>query len=528
MAVYLDWARQKAAPALGITADVTPVLTLTKESTTIKLRPGSTTLTINNVKNPNALPAAPELQGAALVCAPADILQKLGYNLNTVGSTITVTASNSPPPGSDQQLSVPNFAYFQISDPSIYGKNLELIDGWLSVVMNGFQIVNSAGRNLVDTEVLNYIGTLEAAARQAFVDKYIFARYGEKRLAKLCLPIQSLANETLYTVRVPAGIIQTKEGGPNEALTWNFDTLYRPTMNWISQDTVGEEYDPDIPLLIRGDNFYMDHMEVIFIETGERKRTYRGDVDATIWIDKAGNKYVKIYLPSGGNRLPAGVYNVELSNGSDYYTILNYALTVIRTEDYPYTAAGQRIISNTVVGRVLADPFFNLDSLELSGRVYRNGKIDVDLDRMMGAGVREREITFPVRRGTVMQEVYANSRYGDIAAYNVQAATSDEEATVTLRVGRAPLSVSAPLKLQLGNVQVVSDFIEVTGENMSLSGVYVRIPCLVPTFDAVKALRYDTVTRRWEELPYEPDWVNQQAIFYSRGPGVFVLVQGGI
>lgn len=369
--------------------------------------------------------------------------------------------------------------------------------------------------SMIDMELLNYISSLDEAAKAAFINTYLFNK--SANIANLYIPIKRLRPQTEYTNFINAGIIGYPNGMSNESLSWSFKTMAVPTVTGISIGSVGEDYDIDKAIIIYGDYFYTNGMvKVWFNDTAAREVRV---------INENGKSHLKVYLPSGRDRLKPGMYNVTVKNSENHQQTLIGRFSVVKASDLPAPADGLRIKKQEVEGDVVETIGISEDTLRLSSRYANSSFIELHLDELMGEHVVSRKIKWEAFHGEKIKELYLNSRWADAVLYGVILKSHYSKDEIEIRTGRIPASLVQSLRLTLFNRTIKSNLIEVDGENFYVERLDLRIPYQQSSGDNLKVLRYDRSLRTWYEVPFVVNQIDQRVIVRNVQTGIFVVVE---
>jgi hypothetical protein len=321
---------------------------------------------------------------------------------------------------------------------------------------------------------------------------------------------------------INAGIVYygewPEESVGNDMIVWSFTTMAVPVATGVESGSVTENYDEDVPIILRGNYFNDSDVKVYFNDIEARK------VKADTAED--GSPILKVYLPSGKNRLDPGIYTIKIVNDEDHEYQIFGALSVVKEgksklqEEYVLKYEGR-------LGDVRGSFDKSEDILMLDRNYIDKNRLEIDLDELMGPDVLVRKIRF---RGSLKDKIGvldALSKWADISLYDVTLDPLAESRDVEITLGRVEPSVSQKLKSELGIGRVKSDFIQVTGENFKVTGIKVVIPFKESSGDNLKALRYDENLRAWQEEYFTVNKPNGTVTITSQHPGIFAVVEGG-
>ncbi|MEN6461019.1 MAG: Ig-like domain-containing protein [Syntrophomonas sp.] len=358
--------------------------------------------------------------------------------------------------------------------------------------------------SLVDT---NFIG-------QAAIDPYLLRKDRVKGVAYLYIPIAKMKSQTSYRVTIPAGVVKNDSSEEfNDPLSWSIITTAIPVIydRKISVQSVGENYDPLEPIMLKGEQF-----------SGTGLKVYFNDVAAAkVEVHSNGEEqYLSVYLPK--KRLTPGLYNITVANNVNHQTTAYGVFSVVAAgENVP--GEGQRV-KDSSVGEVVATVCTSEDTLELKAKYSNRNKVELDLDKLMSKDVLVRKIKFDADRHDSIDKLITLSCWADIILYNVSCEDDKDEQEVEIRLGRIPASLSQSLKAKLNSRGIKSDFIEADGNNLKVDGVDLKIPYRQSDGNNLKVLRYEERLRSWYEVPFVTDYVNQSVAVNNTQPGIFVVV----
>lgn len=364
------------------------------------------------------------------------------------------------------------------------------------------------------TEIINLKDT-DAEKYSAYIEAYIFNRDVNQNQAYLYIPVKALRAQTAYDVTIAPGIVSFQGGKENNEYTWSFGTMPVPSVTSVSIGTVGEDYDEDRPVIIRGQNF-----------TGS-VRVYFGDEEAErvrLKTDSNGDTYLEAYLPDGRHRLKPGTYNITVENDSSHQRVLYGSLSVIKAgevipdEKYRLKGGGK-------TGDVLADLKVSEDTLLLSSRYSDHRHLTLDLDELMGEDVLVRNIKIDSDAGDIIGVLETKSKWSNITLYNLRRDYWGDGSEVLLKLGRAEAVTAGILKSKYRDKAFKSELIQVGGQNLMFDKVVLTIPYSGINGSVLDVIRYDEKTRKWEEAVFSVDMVNRWVRVESSKTGIFAVVQ---
>lgn len=384
----------------------------------------------------------------------------------------------------------------------------------------------SQGQNeisMIDTEFLNYIYNIQdETLKKSYISNYIFVKNSSTKEAYLYIPVKPLKSQTTYTVMINAGIVyyggQDEISSGNDVITWSFTTMAVPVVTGVESGSVAENYDEDVPIILKGNYFNDSDVKVYFNDIKARK----------VKTDTAedGSPVLKVYLPSGSDRLEPGIYTVKIVNDDDHEYQIYGALSVVKEgrskpqEDYVLKYQGR-------LGDVRGSFEKSEDTFMLDRDYTDKSHLELDLDELMGPDVLVRKIRFRGSEKDKIEILDILSKWADISLYNVTLDPLAKSRDVEIILGRVEPSISQKLKSGLGIGRVKSDLIRVTGENFKVTGIKVVIPFKESNGDNLKALRYDEDLRTWQEEYFTVNKPDGTVNITSQHPGIFAVVEGG-
>ncbi|MDI3480615.1 MAG: hypothetical protein PWQ97_270 [Tepidanaerobacteraceae bacterium] len=387
--------------------------------------------------------------------------------------------------------------------------------------------VHAGGENatsMIDTEFLGYIQNIQdTSQKKLYIDKYIFVKDSGQKEAYLFIPVKQLRTQTTYTVTINAGVVYYTDSSGNllsgnDIIEWSFTTTANPVVTGVVTGSVPENYDEDVPIILQGDFFDADNVEVYFNDI----RADRVKADT----DESGNPVLRVYLPSGSRRLDPGIYTIRVVNDDDHEYEIYGALSVVKEGDFIPTSE-YVLKSDGKMGEVRGDINSSEDTLVLDSDYIDKSRVTIDLDSLMGENVLVRKISF---RGNTKKEIgmlETYSKWADVTLYGLALDSSAESRNIEIILGRAEPVQAAKLKSSLTAGKIKSDFIRVAGENFKVSGIKVVIPFTSSSGDCLKALRYDEELRAWKEEYSVVDKADKTVTVTSTNPGIFVVVEQG-
>ncbi|SHH23311.1 Ig-like domain-containing protein [Tepidibacter thalassicus] len=372
--------------------------------------------------------------------------------------------------------------------------------------------------SMIDKEFINIIKSKGDYDRKVYIRKYIFVKNEEKKEAYLYIPIKLLDFSLSYTVTLKAGIVKNSVG-ESDAITWQFKTQLIPYVGDIIVGSVPEDYDDNTKIILKG-NFFNEDTEVYFNDV-KADDHYVKEIK-----DSDGNvveKYLYVYLPDGRDRLDPGLYNIRILNDDNHEIIKYGVLSVVKEGDY-VPEEDHRIKDDNKKGEVWENIKVSEDIIVLNSKYKKKSYVELDLDKLMGEDTLVRKIKYEGSKSGIYSTLYTKSKYADINIYNLTPDDYDEDKDIVVNVGRVEPLVVKTIKRKLGGANVVSDFIQVTGDNFNVGRIELKIPFLNSSGDNINVLRYDEELRNWYEVPFTVDKVDKYVNVNSKNKGIFVVV----
>lgn len=467
---------------------------------------GKYTLAIN-FENPN------NPSETVSVAAPANLY----FEILTLGKPV-VTATSPSTSGTVDEKSLTRLQVV-FNDPDgklgIYNTTTGLTNMMDSIVK-----ALGSSASMIDTDAINEILNMNEIDRESYIASNILVKNTTNKTATLYVPLKPLRSQTTYYVTLRPGIV-TNDAGTNDEITWSFQTRSVPTVHEISIGSVVEDYDEDEPIILKGDFFENTSISVYFNDI-EADR-----VDVEEVEDESGNvieKILKVYLPEGSNKLPAGTYNIKVVNDSDHSTIEYGAFSVIKKgENAPnsdYLVKGKER-----EGEIRGNLKVSEDTLHLSSRYTDDAFVTLELDDLMEQDVYLRKIQFDGHKSDKIGILETKSKWSDVTLYGVTLDNHSESDEITITVGRVEPTVAQSLGKKLGSKAVKSQYIQVSGENYLITGLQLRIPFSNSSGKNLKVLRYDEATRNFYEVKAAVNLVDGIVNVTSQDKGIFVVVE---
>lgn len=346
--------------------------------------------------------------------------------------------------------------------------------------------------------------------------------YSSSKKTYMYIPIRGkLGTNTKYDWYVPGNVVENgalNEAGEkllNNAQSFSFSTTPIPTVSKLVDATVGEDYDEDEPIILEGGMFYSGGVKVLFEnEFGHTETAERVVVDG---------KIIKIYLPDGSDRLEPGTYKIIIENDDNHKIIMEFdTLSVIKKGDFA-PEEDKKVIKDDSKGTVEQNMRFSEDTLILSSSYKSKSSLDLDLDEIMGEDSVVRKIKCEGSKSSMNLNLNTKSKYADIDIYNLRPIDYDRDKDVVTSLGRVEPVVIDSIKNKLRSSHIVSDFIQVTGDNCTFDNVNIKIPYEYAG-DNMNVLRYDEEMRNWYTVPFSIDRADKNVYIKSSKKGIFVIV----
>ncbi len=154
---------------------------------------------------------------------------------------------------------------------------------------------------------------------------------------------------------------------------------------------------------------------------------------------------LKVYLPTGRNRLKPGIYTIRVQNDGDHEYEIFGALSVVK-EGSHIPNEEYKVKDELRIGEVRSNLVYSEDTLIIDRRYADKRSVDVDLDEIMGQDVLVRKIHFDGRKNDRISILDTLSKWADITLYDIGIDDygSDEDACIAL--GRVEPAVAQNLK----------------------------------------------------------------------------------
>ena len=382
--------------------------------------------------------------------------------------------------------------------------------------------VYSEGQNevsMIDTEFINFIQNIEdPEQKDYYISQYIFVKDSQAKEAYLYVPVKLLRSQTTYNVTINAGIVyyEGDQNSGNDPIQWSFTTTANPVITGIQVGSVIEDYDEDEPIILYGDFFDEDNVEVYFNDIRAPR--------VRVGTDENGQNFLRVYLPSGRNKLKQGIYTILVRNDRDHEFEVFGALSVVKEGNH-IPNEEYRVKDEHRYGQVVSALYVSEDTLILERPYTDRRSLEINLDEIMGQQVLTRKIRFDGRRDDRISTLETLSKWADITLYDIgiDDYRSDEAAEVIL--GRAEPLLAQNLRQRLGRTRIKSEFIQVLGQNVRFSSLRVTMPFKESDGYNLKVLRYDPDTRQFNEQDFSVDLIEKTVTVRSYSPGIFIVVE---
>lgn len=149
--------------------------------------------------------------------------------------------------------------------------------------------------------------------------------------------------------------------------------------------------------------------------------------------------------------------------------------------------------------------------------------MELDLDEMMGEDTLVRKIKYEGSKSGIYSNIYTKSKYANIDIYNLKPVDYDRDKDIVVSIGRVEPIVVDSIKNKLRSAHVVSDFIQVTGDNFTFDNANIKIPYEYAG-ENINVLRYDEKMRNWYTVPFSVDRADKNVYIKSSNKGIFVIV----
>ncbi|MEJ8553421.1 Ig-like domain-containing protein [Tepidibacter sp. Z1-5] len=340
----------------------------------------------------------------------------------------------------------------------------------------------------------------------------------------ISIPIKEiLSSATTYTLVIDKDAVYNgaEDGGKklgNEKKEVNFTTNKNPVVSNVVVGSVPENYDDDKPIVLQGSMFYEAGLEVYFRNSsGEEIKAEKEEHDED-------NGVLYVYLPDGSDRLDVGLYDIIVKNSDEHhkFEVVHGVFSVVKEGDY-IPNEEYRVKGEEKEGEIRENIKVSEDTIILSSKYKKKSYVDINLDELMGEDTLVRKIKYEGSKTEVLATLSTQSKYSDIVIYNLNPDTYDKHEDVIVNIGRVEPFVTKNIKGKLRGANVVSDFIQVTGDNYSFDKVILKIP-FKSSGDNINVLRYDEKMRNWYTVPFSVDKVDKNVYIESKNKGIFVVV----
>lgn len=376
--------------------------------------------------------------------------------------------------------------------------------------------------NLLDSKILdqnnndyldiNFIN--QVLSNTSMINDYIFNKDRVKREAYLYIPVKLLKPQDTYDVNIKDGVVANDSTeSDNQPISWKFTTMAIPSVTDrdIIVQSVIEDYDIREPLIIQGDFFYTDTIDVYFNDIRADRVYLRNHGD---------KKYLEVYLPTGRDKLRPGLYNIVVENSENHKKTINSILSVVHRGTHA-PEDGKRIKESNRYEELVEIVTRSEDVLSLN-RYSRSDSIKLNLDELMSEETLVRRIEF--LDGNSLKELRTYSKWVNVNIYDLYISGSRYDESF-VDIGRVEPFLANNLKKSLQNYNIKSEMIQVVGSNVDFGRVDVEIPYERGLENRFKVLRYDEYTRRWIEESAYINNIDQKAAVTSTNSGIFVVVE---
>ncbi len=395
--------------------------------------------------------------------------------------------------------------------------NLEFnTDSGLDNLLNSEIAPSASDTNYLDTEFISQV-----KSNQDMIKKHIFYKNRSRQEAYLFIPVKLLSPQITYEVTISAGVVHNDAGDNakqyNEAITdWTFTTMTTPEVKEedIVVKSIVEDYDEDEPLIIYGDFFYDDTIDVYF------NKERADDVD--VEVDDNGRSYLEVYLPNGRDKLDPGLYNIEIENSRNHNREIYGTLSVVPEGEH-IPEDGYRVKESNRYEEVIETVSRSEDTLYLE-KYRRNSSIELDLDELMGKDTLSRKIVFEYGNSDRIREIDTYSKYANINLYDVYV-KSEKNKESYLYLGRVEPFLAQNLKRTLKNYNIKSEMIQIVSNDVSIGNIEIELPYDKGNEKEFIVLRYDDISRSWNEEVFNINKVDQRVIINTVKEGIFVVVE---
>lgn len=341
------------------------------------------------------------------------------------------------------------------------------------------------------------------------------------------LKTKGLSPNTEYNLRIGEGLVSlTINKDPNDpsntttlfspAINIQFKTRTFPQVDSIITGSVSENYNEREPIIIKGKDF--NNIVTVYFNDIPAY-----DVDI-IEEGTTGNSYLKVYLPRGRNRLGTGVYDITVSNGKGHETILLSAFSVTKAGEYLPNEI-ERLKSQLRIGNIMEAIGTSDTTLNLSSRYADTTNLQIDSDEIFGQATLIRRIKYTAYKEDVINRLEIKSMWADIGFSYIRPISNDRKSNIEIITGRPDPYTTQLLREKLKGIKIKSEFINISGSGYSTSSINISIPYKDSDGTNLKVLRYDNITRRWEEEYFYVDEIENRVNIFANNQGIFVAVE---
>lgn len=334
---------------------------------------------------------------------------------------------------------------------------------------------------------------------------------GESGKAKIYIPITNDINDdTVYKAKLPAGIVYYGDKDSldfdkwkNKAYEWSFKTSkgsIDPTVDTSFKGSAPEDYDDKFNMTLNGENFDKNTTKVYFQDMSGEKYEVR------VSSSESNEKMLRIYLPTGINRLKTGLYDILVENEGHGSQIIQYGVfSIVPKGDYVPNEDFEQT-DNDSNGEVIEEGSLKKyiktsnDTLELKKEYINSSKVNLNLDEIMGENVWSRNIGYEGSKGSTINQLIIESKWADINLSGIRLDSNSSNNNILIRTGRTSPTVRDNIKKRLKGNSIKSEFIEVGGNNYKADKLNLSIPFTQSNGRNLKLLKYDEDTRRITEI----------------------------
>lgn len=406
--------------------------------------------------------------------------------------------------------------FLRVTFEDIDGKLEFNTDSGLENLLSSEIVPSGSDTNYLDTEFISQV-----KSNPDMIKKHIFYENRLRQEAYLFVPVKLLSPQITYEVSISAGVVHNDAADNtkqyNEAITdWTFTTMTTPEVEEedIVVKSVVEDYDEDEPLIIYGDFFYDDTIDVYF----NNEAADYVDVE----VDDDGRSYLEVYLPNGRDKLDPGLYDIAIENSRNHSREIYGTLSVVPEGEH-IPEDGYRVKESNRYEEVIETVSRSEDTLYLD-KYRRNSSIELDLDKFMGEDTLSRKIVFEYGDSDRIREIETYSKHANINLYDVYV-RSERNKESYLYLGRVEPFLAQNLKRTLKNYNIKSEMIQIVSNDVSIGDIEIELLYDKGNEKEFIVLRYDDTSRSWSEEVFNINKVDQRVIINAVKEGVFVVVE---